>query len=223
MPRCKIIFFTFLTMLFSKEQLFWDLGVKIKESEKKELLIAKEKKHINDNTLFNEVAGLSSKLKISQKIIDQENKLINAKIEKEEQKPTLIFDSNSIEKNKNKNNLNAYQSGRYKDAIIYLDKISKSPKTKIEANKINYLKANAYFNLGEFEKAEFFLEQLISNKENKLLDDALLLKGIILKQRGKREEALVVFSEIINDHPNSDFYESAQIQKRLLSRKKDEK
>ena len=113
--------------------------------------------------------------------------------------------------------------GRYKDAIKYLDKINKPETNKIEQNKIDYLKANAYFNLGEYEKAQELLNKIIFKNQPGLLDDALLLNGIILKQKGKKKEALNMFSQIILDHPNSEFYESAQIQKRILSNKKHDK
>ena len=69
----------------------------------------------------------------------------------------------------------------------------------------------------------FSEEALISKKQTKLLDDALLLKGIMLKQQGKKNEALIVFSQIISEHPMSEFYESAQIQKRILTNKKNDK
>ena len=47
----------------------------------------------------------------------------------------------------------------------------------------------------------------------------MLLKGIILKQQGKNKEALKIFSQIVYEFPNSEFYESAQIQKRILTKK----
>ena len=221
MIKCKWFLFTFFTVLFSEEQFLWDLGVKIHNPDTHTSLTANKTKKHKDNSLFNEIVNLSSRLKISQKIIDQENKLLNNKIKTSNKKPTLIF--NTINTNKENENLNAYQLGRYKDAIKYLDKINNSNTTKIEKNKINYLKANAYFNLGEYEKSEEFLEKIISKNQTQLLDDALLLKGIILKQQGKKEEALIIFSQIISEHPNSEFYESAQIQKRILSNKKNDK
>ena len=218
--KCNLVIFTFLTFIFSEEQLLWDLGVKIHSVEKKAMINEKQAKQNNNNNLFNELEGLSSKLNISQKIIDQENQLLNKKIKEPLTTPTLIFDKNETIEYKGSN---AYQMGRYKDAIKYLDKISKPETTKTEQNKINYLKANAYFNLGEYEKAEEFLFNIISERSSSLLDDALLLSGIILKQKGQKKEALSMFAQIISDHPNSEFYESAQIQKRILSNKKHDK
>lgn len=204
-------------MIFSKEELLWDLGVKIKIEDKTAVTNTEKGKNNLDNKLFNEITGLSNKLNISQKIIDQESKLISQKIDK---KQSLIFDN--LEQKERKNSIgskgaNAYQVGRYKDALKYLDKINNSNIAKVEKNKIYYLKANAYFNLGEHEKAEEYLSKLISEKPNNLSDDALLLKGIILKEQGKKKAALSIFTQIITDHPNSEFYESAQIQKRILS------
>ena len=218
--KCNFFIFTFFTFLFSEEQLLWDLGVKINNVEKKILIDANNLKQNNDNKLFNELDGLSNKLNISQNIIDKENKILNKKIKEPLNPPTLVFDN---EKRKDNSSSNAYQMGRYKDAIKYLDKINKPETNKIEQNKIDYLKANAYFNLGEYEKAQELLNKIIFKNQPGLLDDALLLNGIILKQKGKKKEALNMFSQIILDHPNSEFYESAQIQKRILSNKKHDK
>ena len=222
MNKSNCLIFTLLTIIFSEDQLLWDLGVKINKAEKIQLINAEERKKTTDDSLFNEVVGLSNKLKISQKIIDQENTLLNAQIKEKKQKPTLIFNSNEkIKTNQEEKTIsvNSYQLGRYKDALKYLDNLNNSSRTKVEENKINYLKANAYFNLGEFKKAEKYLEQVISKKHNPLLDDAMLLKGIILKQQGKNKEALKIFSQIVYEFPNSEFYESAQIQKRILTKK----
>ena len=228
-PKRKYIYFFLLTVVFSEEKHFWDLGVKIQDVEKQTLLKTENIKNQNDKKLFDEIVGLSNKLKISQKIIDQENTILNKKIMKERQKASLVF-KNEKEKNKHEkkeqeklSRINAYQNGRYRDAIKYLDQLNSSNTTKIEKNKINYLKANAYFNLGEYEKSKEYLASLLLEEQSKLLDDALLLKGIICKQQGKEEEALSFFSQIILEHPNSEFYESAQIQKRILSNKKNDK
>ena len=220
----KGVFFVFVlhAVIFSEEQHFWDLGVKINKVETKQLKAAQEIKKTIDDSLFEEVVDLSNKLKISQKIIDQENRILSAKIKEQQETPTLIFNSNKNKKNSQEEKskgLNAYQLGRYKDALQYLDKINNSETTKVEKNKINYLKANAYFNLGELKKTQEYLEKVILNEQTQLLDDALLLRGIVLKQQGKNKEALKIFSQIIYDHPNSEFYESAKIQKRILTRK----
>ena len=218
--KCKLFLFTFFSFLFCEDQLLWDLGVKIQKSETKNLIEEDQIQTTIKNNLFNEIEDLSNKLNISQNIIDIENKLLNKKIKKAPQNHTLVFKN---EKESERQQASAYQVGRYKDAINYLDKINNSKRTKIEQDKVNYLKANAYYNLGEYEKAEEFLINIISKEQSSLLDDALLLKGIILKQKGKKEEALLMFSQIISDHPNSEFYSSAQIQKRILSKKNNEK
>ena len=146
--------------------------------------------------------------------------MINQKLETNEKTPTLIFNRTDNKKNQAKVGLNSYQVGKYKDAIKYLNKIDESEINKINKDKIDYLKANAYFNLGEYEKSEQILSSILINKTNSLSDDALLLKGMILKQLGKKQEALSIFTELASDYPNSEFYESAQIQKRILSIKK---
>ena len=215
----NIFVFVFFNIIIAEEQNFWDLGVKINKKEESSVKKEKETKQQKDNNLFNEIVGLSNKLNISQKIIDEENKLLNEKIEINLEKPSLIF--NNKKKKIQSKKTNAYQLGRYKDAINYLNNINQSNITKIEEDKISYLKANAYFNLGEYEQAKKQLTSLISKKQSQLLDDALLLQGIILKQEGKKEEALSVFNQIVAECPNSEFYESAQIQKRILSKIKE--
>ena len=71
MNKSNCLIFTLLTIIFSEDQLLWDLGVKINKAEKIQLINAEERKKTTDDSLFNEVVGLSNKLKISQKI-DQE-------------------------------------------------------------------------------------------------------------------------------------------------------
>ena len=153
MNKKRLFIFCFVSFFYGQEELLWDLGVKIKKQEKIVLLDINQANEQKGQQLFNEIIGLSNKLKISQTIIDEENEKINEKIEP---KPTLIFSENSTKEEKT-NKQNAYQAGRYKDAIEYLNKINKTEITQSQKNKINYLKANAYFNLGEYKKSEEYL------------------------------------------------------------------
>ena len=182
--------FLIVSFVFSKDQNLWDLGVKIKKNDKETLqesVVIKEKK---DNDLYFEIKGLSNKLNISKSIVDKESNLINQKLETNDKTPTLIFNQTDNKENQPKIGLNSYQVGKYKDAIKYLNTINKSDINKINKDKIDYLKANAYYNLGEYEKSEQILSSILINKANSLSDDALLLKGMILKQLGKKKEAL---------------------------------
>ena len=211
--------FLIVSLVFSNDQNLWDLGVKIKKNDKKKLKESVELKEKKDNDLYIEIKGLSNKLNISKSVIDKESDLINQKLEINDETPTLIFNQTENKANQAKEGLNSYQLGKYKDAIKYLNTINNSEINKIDKDKIDYLKANAYFNLGEYKKSEQILSSILLNERNSLSDDALLLKGMILKQLGKKQEALNVFIELASDYPNSEFYESAQIQKRILSNK----
>ena len=134
MNNCGFFVFILFSFIFSEEQHLWDLGVTINKAEKKQLKSAEEAKKTIDDSLFEEVIVLSNKLKISQKIIDQENMILNTKIEEQQEKPTLIFNSNQKTKHsqaEKSKSLNAYQLGRYKDALKYLDKINNSETTKV--------------------------------------------------------------------------------------------
>ena len=195
------------------------MGVKIKKNDKQKLKESVELKEKKDKDLYIEIKGLSNKLNISKSVIDKESDLINQKLEINDETPTLIFNQTENKANQTKVGLNSYQLGKYKDAIKYLNTINNSEIKKIDKDKIDYLKANAYFNLGEYKKSEKILSSILSNERNSLSDDALLLKGMILKQLGKKQEALNVFIELASDYPNSEYYESAQIQKRILSNK----
>tara|TARA_B100001115_G_C15843604_1_gene423834 strand:- start:187 stop:831 length:645 start_codon:yes stop_codon:yes gene_type:complete len=206
-----------VSFVYSNDQNFWDLGVKIRKNEKEKLQETVEIKEKKDNDLYLEIKGLSNKLNISKGVVREESNLIKQKLTTEDKAPTLVFNKTENKKNQTKVGLNSYQSGKYKDAIKYLNTINNSEINKIEKDKIDYLKANAYFNLGEYEKSEKILSSILLNESNSLSDDALLLKGMILKQQGKRQEALSVFTELATDYPNSEFYESAQIQKRILT------
>ena len=211
--------FLIVSLVFSNDQNLWDLGVKIKKNDKQKLKESVELKEKKDKDLYIEIKGLSNKLNISKSVIDKESDLINQKLEINDETPTLIFNQTENKANQTKVGINSYQLGKYKDAIKYLNTINNSEINKINKDKIDYLKANAYFNLGEYKKSEKILSSILSNERNSLSDDALLLKGMILKQLGKKQEALNVFIELASDYPNSEYYESAQIQKRILSNK----
>ena len=211
--------FLIVSLVFSNDQNLWDLGVKIKKNDKQKLKESVELKEKKDKDLYIEIKGLSNKLNISKSVIDKESDLINQKLEINDETPTLIFNQTENKANQTKVGINSYQLGKYKDAIKYLNTINNSEINKIDKDKIDYLKANAYFNLGEYKKSEKILSSILSNERNSLSDDALLLKGMILKQLGKKQEALNVFIELASDYPNSEYYESAQIQKRILSNK----
>ena len=235
--------------MFSQEEILWDLGLviypnsqiqrssiekiysgnAIKGSAVTGNFITTENLGINvklpEHTLHYQVVGLSEKLHISQMSLEDHNKINHDPHETQTDQtskiPSLLFeDDKSNVKSFQKRGTDSFRSGRYKDALEYLTKIDHDSFSNNEQNKITYLTANAYFQLGEYTKAEEYLHPLTVQRFSPEADDALMLLGMIYKKQHKKDYALQMFRQVVLDFPESEFYESARIQTRILSQNK---
>ena len=245
-PHIIYLISIFAGVIFSQEEILWDLGLVIYPNSQFQRLstekiysgnatkdsvlignfITTENLGINmkfpEHTLHNQVAGLSEKLHISQMSPENHNKINQnpheAQLDKTSTTPSLLFeDDKSNVKSLQKRGADSFRSGRYKEALDYLTKIDHDSFSNSEQNKITYLTANAYFQLGEYTKAEEYLHPLTSQRFSPEADDALMLLGMIYKKQHKKDYALQIFRQVILDFPDSEFYESARIQTRILS------
>lgn len=248
-PYLIYIISIFAGFLFSQEEILWDLGLviypnsqfqrlsaekiysgnAIKDSTLTGNFITTENRGINvklpEHTLHKQVAGLSEKLHITQMSLEDHNRINqNSKgtqIDQSSIIPSLLFeDDKSNVKSLQKRGTDSFRSGRYKEALDYLTKIDHDSFSNSEQNKITYLTANAYFQLGEYTKAKEYLHPLIVQRFSPEADDALMLLGMIYKKQHKKDYALQMFRQVILDFPDSEFYESARIQTRILSQNK---
>ncbi len=171
-----------------------------------------------EHTLYDHVEGLTEKLHITTTTAPIQVNESQSDENQEQNLPTILFENqdnqiNSLEKQ----GTESFRSGRYKEALEYLTKIDFNNYTKGEQNKITYLTANAYFQLGEYTKAEEYLHHLTVQRFSPEADDALMLLGMVYKKQNKKDFAIQMFRQVILDFPDSEFYESAKIQNRILS------
>ena len=226
-----IVFIILLGTLLGKDEILWDLGIIIAtENKPHSILQQKENKGIKvklpDHTIHSQVKGLSEKLNIYTEHSEEQPLLKNDSLGKKEQLQTnntqsLLYNNEEIiTESLQKKGSDSFRSGRYKDALEYLMKIDYNEFTQDEQNQITYLKANAHFQLGEYNKAEQHLNSLSIQRFSSNADDALMLLGMIYKKKNDQESALKTFKQILLDFPDSEFYESARIQTRILSQNK---
>ena len=204
-----------MVYIFCQDSIYWDLGIKIdsKNKLKKSYNISQKDKTLIDQTIEMQVLDLTKKLNINRR---QDNTNENRKVERRAE-PTLIYTNKTKEpESAQKIGTGLFQEGKYKESLYYFEKLNSSTNLKEEEReKINYLRANALFQIGEHQKSQNILENLIKNK-NTVGDDALVLLGMIFKKRGNKKKALELFTQILNEYPNSEFIESAKIQQRIL-------
>ena len=212
-------------MLPGKDEILWDLGLVISPENKSHSISQPiERKGIKvklpDHTIHNQVKGLSEKLNIYTEHTEE-----HPLAKKEQLQPnttqSLLYDKKEITtESLQKKGSDSFRAGRYKDALEYLMKIDYNGFTQDEQNQITYLKANAHFQLGEYSKAEQHLSPLATQRFSPDADDALMLLGMIYKKQNDQENAIKIFKQILLDFPDSEFYESARIQTRILSQNK---
>ena len=226
-----VVFVLLLGILPGKDEILWDLGLVISPENKSHSISQPiERKGIKvklpDHTIHNQVKGLSEKLNIYTEHTEEHPLAKKETTGKKEQlqpntTQSLLYDKEEITtESLQKKGSDSFRSGRYKDALEYLMKIDYKGFTQDEQNQITYLKANAHFQLGEYSKAEQHLNPLATQRFSPDADDALMLLGMIYKKQNDQENAIKIFKQILLDFPDSEFYESARIQTRILSQNK---
>ncbi len=226
-----IVFVLLLGILPGKDEILWDLGLVIAPDNKSQpILQQKENKGIKvklpDHTIYSQVKGLSEKLNIytehnEEQPLPKKDSLSKKEPPQPNTTQSLLYNKEeTMIESLQKKGSDSFRSGRYKDALEYLMKIDYNEFTQDEQNQITYLKANAHFQLGEYNKAEQHLNPLSTQRFSPDADDALMLLGMIYKKKNDQENAIKTFKQILLDFPDSEFYESARIQTRILSQNK---
>ena len=80
--------------------------------------------------------------------------------------------------------------------------------------------ANTYYNMGQYQKAEEYLNTLSVQRFSEDADDAIILKAMILQRTGYAVEANQLYKQIMLDFPNSEFYSIAEMQTKKLNEPK---
>lgn len=106
----------------------------------------------------------------------------------------------------------AYEREDYRKAIEIFNQLNlSSAKTHVVENVL-YWKADAYQHLGDNRRALEHLDQLLNLRGGSRKDDALIKQGLLLRKVGLEDRALLSFSILLKDFPESEYARLAQLE-----------
>ena len=106
----------------------------------------------------------------------------------------------------------AYQREAFPMAIDYFSNLVLDKSTKDIVNNVLYWMADSYQQLGDFKNALISLEKILKDPDSDHVDDALIKKGLLHRKLGQAEESLIVFNQLVNNFPRSEYTKLARME-----------
>ena len=106
----------------------------------------------------------------------------------------------------------AYQREDFPMALDYFSNLVLDKTTKDIINNVLYWMADSYQQIGDFNNALISLEKILIDPESDHLDDALIKKGLLYRKLGQTEESLIVFNQLVNNYPRSEYAKLARME-----------
>ena len=106
----------------------------------------------------------------------------------------------------------AYQREDFPMAIDYFSNLVLDKSTKDIVDNVLYWMADSYQQLGDFKNALISLEKILKDPDSDHVDDALIKKGLLHRKLGQAEESLIVFNQLVNNFPRSEYTKLARME-----------
>lgn len=106
----------------------------------------------------------------------------------------------------------AYQREDFPMALDYFSNLVLDKSTKDIINNVLYWMADSYQQIGDFNNALISLEKILIDPDSEHLDDALIKKGLLHRKLGQMEESLIVFNQLVNNFPRSEYAKLARME-----------
>ena len=106
----------------------------------------------------------------------------------------------------------AYQREDFPMALDYFSNLVLDRSTKDIINNVLYWMADSYQQIGDFNNALISLEKILIDHDSDHLDDALIKKGLLHRKLGQKEESLIVFNQLVNNFPKSEYAKLARME-----------
>ncbi len=106
----------------------------------------------------------------------------------------------------------AYQREDFPMALDYFSNLVLDKTTKDIINNVLYWMADSYQQIGDFNNALISLEKILTDPDSDHLDDALIKKGLLHRKLGQTEESLIVFNQLVNNFPRSEYAKLARME-----------
>ncbi|MCS5615618.1 MAG: tetratricopeptide repeat protein, partial [Candidatus Marinimicrobia bacterium] len=106
----------------------------------------------------------------------------------------------------------AYQREDFPMALDYFSNLVLDKSTKDITNNVLYWMADSYQQLGDFNNALISLEKILEDPDSDHIDDALIKKGLLHRKLGQMEESLILFHQLVNNYPSSEYAKLARME-----------
>ena len=99
----------------------------------------------------------------------------------------------------------AYQREEYKEALNYFLALSFTGANQRTVGNVLYWMADCYRQGKDYNSALIMLDKLLVMESPVRVTDALIQKGLIYRTMGKEELAMIMFRDLLDDYPESDY------------------
>ena len=106
----------------------------------------------------------------------------------------------------------AYQREDFQIALNYFSNLVLDESTKDIVNNVLYWMADSYQQVGDFKNALIALEKILKDPDSDHVDDALIKKGLLHRKLGQVEESIIVFNQLVNNFPRSEYTKLARME-----------
>jgi len=105
----------------------------------------------------------------------------------------------------------AYQREDYHVALNKFSELHLDDAPKKTAENILYWMADSYQQTGQYDKSLSLLDTITATGVLRI-DDALVQKGLLHRKMGDENLAMIAFSDVVSQHPNSEYLRLAQLE-----------
>jgi len=130
----------------------------------------------------------------------------NLPLTKSTAKPVAVFNHSTY-----MTGVFAYQREDYHVALNKFSELHLGDAPKKTAENILYWMADAYQQTGQYDKSLSFLNTITATGVLRI-DDALVQKGLLHRKMGDENLAMIAFSDVVSQHPNSEYLRLAQLE-----------
>ena len=199
-----------LGILFSEERVLWDFGVVIKKSEKiagsSQNFVKKEQSNTKINAVISDpfippVKSTHPSLLLNHIAYQQQDFNFELNPEMKLNQVFLLAGKKYLQKN-------------YRSVIVILKQVDLTQLPDNERHDIEYWLADAFYQTGEYSKAQEIVTSALEKNEN---DRLCQLLAMIYESQGNHKKAKKQYLNLVAQYPNSDYISSARIKFRILS------
>ena len=195
--------------VFSEERVLWDFGLVIKKSEKTVSSIQNFVKKEQTNTTISAIISdpfippvKSTHPSLLPNHIAYQQQDFNFELNPEMKlnQVFLLTGKNYLQKN-------------YQSVIVILKQVDLTQLPDNERHDLEYWLADAFYQTGEYSKAQEIATSALEKNEN---DHLSLLLAMIYESQGNHKKAKKQYLKLATQYPNSDYISSARIKFRIL-------